>query len=71
MKMNDTENFVYALGLYEFIFLMYSTLDLISAALETVGFTITILFLCILARGLRASQTPWFWQNFFTNVSID
>ena len=47
MKMNDTENFVYALRV---VFLMYSTLDLISAALETVGLTITILFLCILAR---------------------
>ena len=42
-------------GLFELIFLMYSTLDLISAALEAVGFTITILFLCILARTLAAT----------------
>ena len=42
-------------GSFEFIFLTYSTLDLISAALETVVLTITILFLCILARTLAAT----------------
>ena len=42
-------------GLFEFIYLTYWTLDLISAAVDTAGLTITILFLCILARNLAAT----------------